>query len=110
MGPKAESEAKTKTKQITEDSSVKKKVSKQVKMDLFITRKSIKRTSSSNSSNSAAGSRRSAALKAKNYSEIESDTESLFELGGATSPLSVVVILAVEFVFDSSFTVKLFTS
>ena len=73
--PKASSE---KAKQTSEEgkSSPMKKVSKQIKMDRFITKKSVKKASStpdkSKSTSSSpvvplVASRRSAALKAKNY-------------------------------------------
>lgn len=91
--PKASSE---KAKQTLEAKSTPmKKVSKQIKMDRFITKKTVKKTSStpdkSKSTSSSpvvplVASRRSAALKAKNYSELESDTESLFESSLILSP------------------------
>merc|ERR1712080_808684 len=59
----------------------KKKVPKQLKMDRFITKKTIKKAEGSPKNSSS--SRRSTTLKAKNYSELESDTESLFEVPNA---------------------------
>jgi len=59
-----------------------KKVAKKVKLDKFITKKSPKSSSPKHSifrpTTSDLG-RRSTTLKSKNYSELESDTESLFE-------------------------------
>jgi hypothetical protein len=73
------------------DKETTKKVPKQVKMDRFIT-KSSKTKSNHSEPNSEkisddSYSRRSATLKAKNYSELESDTESLLEVavGGLSS-------------------------
>merc|ERR1712142_326105 len=74
----------------------KKSVVKQIKMDRFITNKSAKKNHTEKSKGSDTPSpvvplvagRRSVALKAKNYSELESDTESLFESSLAASPSS----------------------
>eukprot|EP00092_Neocalanus_flemingeri_P026768 GFUD01029020.1.p1 GENE.GFUD01029020.1~~GFUD01029020.1.p1 ORF type:complete len:1351 (-),score=455.67 GFUD01029020.1:27-4079(-) len=81
-----------KSKQSSAETKItpKKKVSKQIKMDRFITKKSVKKAPTSTTDKSKpttssspvvplVASRRSAALKAKNYSELESDTESLLE-------------------------------
>lgn len=85
----------------------KKSVSKQVKLDRFITKTNKSKTnqteSSSNKSNeslaTADSNKRSATLKTKNYSELESDTESLLEVPlvkGLVKPLTKKLKVALE--------------
>merc|ERR1711970_199166 len=81
------SETSPKTSKL-EDSSSKKKAHKQLKLDRFITKQKPKSSHSEHGSDDeTANSRRSATMKAKNYSELESDTESLLEVsvGGISS-------------------------
>merc|ERR1712192_347012 len=80
----------SKPSKLEDGASAKKKVPKQLKLDRFITKQ--QKPKSSHSENGSddekeANSRRSAAMKAKNYSELESDTESLLEvsIGGISS-------------------------
>merc|ERR1712012_812531 len=84
------SETSPKTSKL-EDSSSKKKAHKQLKLDRFITKQKPKSSHSEHGSDDEmANSRRSATMKAKNYSELESDTESLLEVsvGGSVKSLS----------------------
>jgi len=99
VGKSSSSSAKP-TKPDTEPA--KKKVPKQLKLDRFITKTSKTKSNQSESSSSKAGddlaiSRRSAALKTKNYSELESDTDSLLEVpmgtAGASLPKKLKVVL-----------------
>jgi len=75
-----------------EDGVAKKKLPKQLKLDRFITKQQKPKSSHSEngSDDETANSRRSAAMKAKNYSELESDTESLLEvsIGGSVKSLT----------------------
>jgi len=75
-----------------EDGGAKKKIPKQLKLDRFITKQQKPKSSHSEngSDDETANSRRSAAMKAKNYSELESDTESLLEvsIGGSVKSLT----------------------
>jgi len=91
----------------TSDTQPTKKKSKQVKLDRFITKTNKSKTNqseaSSNKSNEsvapADSSKRSATLKTKNYSELESDTESLLEVplvGGLVKPLTKKLKVALE--------------
>merc|ERR1712192_247421 len=82
----------SKPSKLEDGASAKKKVPKQLKLDRFITKQKPKSSQSENGSDDEkeANSRRSAAMKAKNYSELESDTESLLEVSiGGISPSSV---------------------
>merc|ERR1712192_337924 len=82
----------SKPSKLEDGASAKKKVPKQLKLDRFITKQKPKSSQSENGSDDEkeANSRRSAVMKAKNYSELESDTETLLEVSiGGISPSSV---------------------
>merc|ERR1739849_61167 len=84
------SETSPKTSKL-EDVSSKKKAHKQLKLDRFITKQKPKSSHSEHGcDDEMANSRRSATMKAKNYSELESDTESLLEVSirGSVKPLT----------------------
>jgi len=73
--------------------TVKKKVPKQIKLDRFITKTSKSKSIPPESTKPGTDiSRRSATLKTKNYSELESDTESLLEMPVGT-PASMAASL-----------------
>lgn len=84
--PKAEVDNKSKIKPKPGSKPLTKVVSSKVKKDLFITKKTEKKPSRTTEL-PASNSRRTEALKAKNYSEL-SDTESLFEAGAASPSVS----------------------